>query len=125
MTSVAFEDTASGDIEEAGIWTWSIDDDIFYADTAFARLFGIDPHEALLGLPIETYLSRIHPEDRPRVARAISDAVIDGLPYHDEYRVTDSRGAIRVVIAFGRCFRSRDGNPVQYAGITHPLDSVI
>jgi PAS domain S-box-containing protein len=125
MTTVAFEDTADGEVEEAGIWTWSLDEDILYADTALAKLFGVNPSEALVGLPIEHYLARIHPQDRPRVARAISDAVIDGLPYHDEYRVTDSNGSIRVVIAFGRCFRNRAGNPVHYAGIIHPLDSVI
>lgn len=109
-------------IEEAGIWTWSIENDMVFADTAVAKLFGLDQEETLHGLPVERFLTRIHASDRPRIARNISQAIIDGLPYRQEYRVQDYRGAIRWVMAHGRCFRDRSGNPVHYAGIVHPVE---
>lgn len=112
------------EVQEAGIWTWSIDEDLLYADTAFAKLFGIDLDEALRGLPIERYLARIHAEDRGRIAQSITDAVIGGAAYYAEYKVSDYLGLTRQVITFGRCFRSRLGNPVHVAGIAYPLDSL-
>ncbi|MDM9625578.1 PAS domain-containing protein [Rhizobium sp. S152] len=107
--------------EEPGIWTWCLEKNVFYADTALARLLGLDPDEALCGLSIEHYIASIHPLDRKRVAHSISEAVADGGPYFDEYRVEDCFGEIRKVMALGRCFRDRTGNPVHYAGITYPL----
>ncbi|OCJ00580.1 hypothetical protein A6U86_13420 [Rhizobium sp. AC27/96] len=109
-------------IEEAGIWTWSIESDLVFADTAVAKLFGIDQEETLHGLPVERFLTRIHVSDRPRIARKLSQAIIGGQPYREEYRVEDYRGTIRWVMAHGRCFRDRSGNPVQYAGIVHPIE---
>jgi PAS domain S-box-containing protein len=125
LMALAVEEADLADIDEAGIWTWYLNENILYADTAVARLFGMDPEEALIGLPVEPYLARIHPEDRPDVCRAISDAVVGGQTYHAEYRVTDAFGETRIVISFGRCFRDRTGNPVQYAGISYPLDSIL
>lgn len=112
------------EVQEAGVWTWSIDEDLLYADTAFARLFGIDLEEALQGLPIERYMARIHVEDRQRIAQSITDAVIGGAAYYAEYKVSDHLGLTRQVITFARCFRSRSGNPVHVAGIAYPMDSL-
>lgn len=97
---------------------------MLYADTAIARLFGLDPDEALRGLSVDQYIARIHPLDRSRVARSMSEAVADCEPYFEEYRVEDCFGETRKVMALGRCFRDRTGNPVHYAGITYPLQSI-
>ena len=118
MLEFAVEET------EAGIFAWCLDTDILYGDSAVGELFGLNPNDTIMGLPIGDYLSRVVEDDRPRVAAAISQAVKDGQPYRAEYRVVDSSGAIRLVAAFGRCFRDRAGNPVHYAGIVHPLDAL-
>lgn len=109
-------------LEEVGIWTWSIDSNMVFADTAVAKLFGLEQQDTLRGLPLEEYLARVHVSDRPRLARSIRRAIIDAMPYREEYRVHDRNGIARLVMAHGRCFRDRSGNPVHYAGIVHPVD---
>ncbi|MBP2445782.1 PAS domain-containing protein [Rhizobium leguminosarum] len=103
--------------EEPGIFTWDLATDTVYADSALAKLFGLDPEQTISGLPIIKYLDRIHPDDKPSVAKAISDSVITGDPYRHDYRVFDRTGQIVAVAAFGRCFRDAAGNPSHYAGI--------
>ncbi len=89
-----------------------------------ADLFGLDANETLVGLPLGRYVDRIPPDDRCRVAESMSDAVIGDMPYLEEHRVEDGFGETRHVIALGRCFRDRSGNPVHYAGKTFPLDAL-
>ncbi|RUL97184.1 PAS domain-containing protein [Rhizobium chutanense] len=103
--------------EEPGIFTWDLATDTVYADSALAILFGLDPKQTISGLPVIKYLDRIHPDDKPFVAKAISDAVITGDPYRCDYRVFDRSGQIITVAAFGRCFRDEAGSPSHYAGI--------
>jgi len=55
------------DATEPGIYTWDLDEDLLYADTLVAALFGLDPAETVEGLPLESYLARMHPNDRPTV----------------------------------------------------------
>lgn len=108
--------------EEAGIFTWVLATDTVYADSALANLFGLDPQETIAGLPVMRYLDRIHPDDKPSVAKAISESVITGNPYRHDYRVFDRSGQMVTVAAFGRCFRDESGNPSQYAGIVFPTN---
>lgn len=111
--------------EEAGIYTWCLEDDILYGDTALAALFGLDPAATLSGLPVTDYIARVHPDDQGTVAELIRAAVENGRPYRAEYRVIDATGSIRPVMAFGRCFRDHTGSPAHYAGIVHPLDNLL
>ena len=105
-------------------FTWCLATDRLYADTAVAFLFGLDVASTLTGRPSVDYLSRIHPSDRPFVAKLWSKAITTGTPYRAEYRVTGSDGRTRGVMAFGRCFQDQTGNPVHYAGIVHPTIDV-
>jgi PAS domain S-box-containing protein len=111
--------------EEAGIYTWCLEHDTLYGDTAIATLFGLDPGATLKGLPVTDYIARVHPEDQGAVATLIRRAIEEGDPYRAEYRVMDATGEIRSVIAFGRCFRDGAGIPVHYAGIVHPIDRLL
>ncbi|WP_246091634.1 PAS domain-containing protein [Aliirhizobium smilacinae] len=110
---------------EAGIYTWCLEDDILYGDTALAALFGLDPAATLRGLSVTDYIARVHPDDQGKVAQLIREAVEDGRPYRAKYRVVNASGLIRPVMAFGRCFRDRTGIPVHYAGIVHSLDHLL
>ena len=107
---------------EAGIFTWCLDTDTLYADSAVANLFGLDPEQTVGGLPIADYLTWVHPDDKGALARRISQAVVDGQPYNAAFRIVDPMGKIRLVMSFGRCFRDKIGNPAHYAGIIHPID---
>ena len=114
-----FEDAAS----DAGIFTWDIEKNLVFADSALAELFGLDANDTLCGMPLEDYLQRVHPEDRPALAKIISTTIIAEVPQQGTYRVEGSDGRFRSVAAFGRAFRNRDGSPVLYSGIVVPSGS--
>ncbi len=111
--------------EEAGIYTWCLENDTLYGDTAVAVLFGLDPAATLRGLSVTDYIARVHPDDQGNLAQLVRKAVEDGCPYRAEYRVVDASGLIRPVMAFGRCFRDRSGAPAYYSGIVHPIDNLL
>lgn len=108
--------------EGAGVYLWDIATDLVFADSAAAQTFGFDNSEAKAGLPISRYLERMHPDDVPRVAGAIHDAIISGGPYQEEYRVCHPDGSMVEVLAVGSCFRSPAGEAFQYAGILFPKE---
>src|SRR5687768_10648855 len=105
---------------EAGIYTWSLEDDRLYGDTAVAALFGLDPERTIRGLPLTTYMARVHEGDRQMLAALIAQAVRDGRPFNAEYRVRNDHEEFELVMALGRCFRDPTGNPTIYSGIIYP-----
>ncbi|TCL66397.1 PAS domain-containing protein [Rhizobium sp. BK251] len=107
-------------VPDAGFFTWDIAKDLIFGDAALADLFGLDAAETLVGLPLEFYIDRVHSEDRPALAKDISDTIIGQVPQQSMYRVLDCHGAYRSVVAYGRAFRDRNGTPVLYSGIVVP-----
>jgi len=108
---------------DAGLFTWDINSDLVYADGALAALFGLNAADTERGLPIQTYLDRVHPDDVASLAKQISDAIIAQHPTVQHYRAMNADGLFLRVSAFGRCFRDRDDNPVHYAGIVVPSET--
>ncbi|MFC5757383.1 PAS domain-containing protein [Rhizobium sp. GCM10022189] len=111
-----FEDVAA----DAGIYTWDIVRNLVFADSAIAELFGLDPAATVRGLPLDTYLRRVHPDDQPQLARKISEVLVADIAQQDTYRVQGRDGRYRLVAAFGRAFRDHSGSPVLYSGIIVP-----
>ncbi|WP_112803410.1 PAS domain-containing protein [Rhizobium sp. SYY.PMSO] len=105
---------------EAGIYTWDIEKNLVFADPALAHLFGLDPAKTVHGLPLETYLARVHPEDRSHLAKAIHNTIVAEVPQQSTYRVRDAHGVYRWVAAFGRAFRNGVDNPTLYSGVVVP-----
>ncbi len=117
-------ESLAGAHNEAGIYTWSLENDRLYGDTAIAALFGLEPAETIRGLPLMSYLDRVHTDDRPMLAALIAKAVEDGLPYNAEYRVQNALNEFELVMAVGRCFRDPAGNPSIYSGIIYPVEKL-
>ncbi|MGV3548135.1 PAS domain-containing protein [Rhizobium sp.] len=126
---IASEDSASAEVPatdmiDAGLFTWDIPDNTLYADGAIAELFGLDPKQAALGLPLERYLERIHPDDRPRIVRAIRNSILAASSKHEAYSVCGADGTYVDVECFTRGFCDKDGMPIRYAGIVVPASDV-
>ncbi|BAU15178.1 PAS/PAC sensor hybrid histidine kinase [Leptolyngbya sp. NIES-3755] len=96
-------------------WRWQIQDNLVSTDAAFANLFGVDPEAALKGLPIEFFLSGMHPDDREPVSTAIQKAIDTGGEYLAEYRVRSTIGE-RWVVARGRVEYDAEGTPISFPG---------
>ena len=109
---------------DAGIYTWDIERNLVFADAALAALFGLDPQETVRGLPLDTYLERVHPADKPGLAKVIGKTIVADIPQQQEYRVQGSDGAYRSVTAFGRAFRDRSDNPILYSGMVVPSNTL-
>ncbi len=105
------------DATDSGIFTWDIVRDLVYGDSALAALFGLAASETSQGLPLKLYLDRVHPEDRPGLAKTITEKIVSGRAQQSFYRVRTRAGLYVSVVAFGRCFQDRDGTPVLCSGI--------
>lgn len=105
---------------DAGLYTWDIVRNLVFADSALAGLFGLDPDATAHGLPLEDYLARVHPDDRPQLAKKISEVIVADIAQQNTYRVQGTDGRYRMVAAFGRAFRDHSGSPVLYSGIVVP-----
>ncbi|MEH2166914.1 MAG: ATP-binding protein [Nostoc sp.] len=97
-------------------WRWKIPENLVSVNAAFAHLFGVDPVEAVSGLPIELFIQAMHFEDRPRAIAAINQAIETGEEYVSEYRVYTAAGEERWVAARGRVEYTADGRPIAFPG---------
>lgn len=111
----------ASDNVDAGIYTWDLETNTLYADSAVAQLFGLDPAETVNGLPIQAYLERVHPDDRSALAGDISVAITSGEPFQAFYRVISASGGVTPIHAFGKCFSDQTNNPKIYSGIVLPM----
>lgn len=121
QSSAFASDSPNDAAAESGFFTWEMATDQVYADPAVAEMFGLDRKATESGLPLETYLERIHPEDRAGVAAEIQKAIDTAQPEQQSYRVAQADGCYSYVMVFGRCFRDRNGLPKLYAGIICPV----
>ncbi|MEQ8339079.1 MAG: PAS domain-containing protein [Cyclobacteriaceae bacterium] len=68
---------------------------------------------------IETFLGKIHPDDRDNITylKRINDP--DFTQWADEeYRVQDSHGQVKYVQGYGEIVRDKAGNPIKAIGVT-------
>ena len=80
--------------------------------------------EAMFGISSEEYFaqtgeffSRVHPDDRDAVARAIDSARDNRQSYTAEFRVTPNNGDVRWVIAKGKFYYGSNGEPERMLGL--------
>ena len=119
MSIISLQTKVVGDVN-TGVFTWELSKDKVYADRAAANLFDLNERMAENGLPITSFLDRIVPADKPRIAKSIHDAILSGNPYQESYRVVRGDGSVENITSFGRCFRDNTGEPSFYAGIVFP-----
>ena len=100
-----------------GTWVWDVAADRMRADARLARACGLDPAQAAPGLPISTFLAKIHEDDRTWVTELITQTTQTGGDYRAEYRLPWPDGTVRWVQASGRCEMDDAGRPVRFPGV--------
>ena len=85
------------------------------------RIFGLQPRE--FGATYETFLDRVHPEDRAAVDAAYSGSLREGRDtYEIEHRVVRrSTGEIRIVHEKGEHVRDASGRIIRSIGMVHDI----
>jgi len=97
------------------VWDWDLGTNLIWWNKSFQTLFGYRSEEIEPG--IESWIGRLHPEDRERVEGSIH-AVIDG---HDqawsaEYRFRRRDGSYAEIFDRGYVLRDREGRGVRMIG---------
>lgn len=98
-----------------GMWEWDLVRGRVFYSQRWRELLGL-PHEAIAP-NLDTWLSRVHPQDIDRL-RANLDAHMQGhLPVHEnEHRVRDVDNQWRWVLSHAVLHRNADGKPIRMAG---------
>ncbi|WP_202232407.1 SpoIIE family protein phosphatase [Actinacidiphila reveromycinica] len=100
-----------------GTWSWDLDTglvDVDEVSEGLVELAGLDmdtwDHR------IESWMERIHPDDRPAVQEAIEESLADGRPYAVEHRVLDDSGRVNWLELRAACERDESGRPTRMVG---------
>lgn len=101
-------------ISHAGTFRTNFRTGLIEGSAELYRIYGREPDYQLT---TAGHLSRIHPEDRPRIEQALADAVRDGKPYNYEFRILLPDGTIKHLQTMSQLDqRAPDG--LQYVGVT-------
>ena len=101
---------------EVATWTYDIAADRMTADRNLARLFSVSPADAAGG-PLSVYLQAIHPDDRAAVTARVQRSIAACSNYEATYRVGNSDGEYRWVVARGNVECDAHGAPLRLPGV--------
>lgn len=113
---VALASSAGG----IGYWSWNLRTNETEIDDLTAELFNIsNTHPSAPDV-----LSRIHPEDRERVQKTISQAVEERQKYHTEFRALHDSGEIRWIAGRGDVVADENGEVTRLSGVNFDITRI-
>lgn len=104
-----------------GIWSWRGAPTAVHCCPVAAGIFGVPATAAWEGLPLDSYVVRVHPEDRTRFTELISQAQRTGGAFVAEYRTLDEAGETHSVLDRGEFELGLDGYAVAARGVVVDL----
>lgn len=93
-----------------GSWEWEVASGRVTWSDALYRMYGLEPRSE--ECTFESYLGRVHPEDRERVQAEIQRALEHGSTFEFEERIVRPDGEIRYLLSRGRAVKG-DGGVVE------------
>ena len=106
-------------VASLGVWEWDVaSGEVRWTEELFT-IYGITP--ANYRPSYEGYLTRVHPEDRDRVAGVIAQAVEDGQQFAFSERIVRPDGTVRTLFSGGRVTLGEDGRPARMLGVCHDV----
>jgi PAS domain S-box-containing protein len=100
---------------KAGIWDWDLATGILTWTNEMYSLFGLDPESFVASFDIWREL--IHPEDRQTVEDTFSEAVRDGVPLFNDYRIILPGGEMKWISAIGKTSRNKNNTAIRMTGL--------
>jgi len=97
-----------------GLWDADPVSGFTYICPRMAKDWGFD--HAQNPVPSTAIVQAIHPEDRPLIWSAFEKAMLQGLPYHAEYRVVRPDGSIIWIEGRGEYIKDINGYPFRFSG---------
>jgi PAS domain S-box-containing protein len=97
------------------IWDWDVETNALWWNEGFETLFGFARAE--VEPTLESWTTRIHPEDADRVLTGLHHAIDAGHSnWSDEYRFSRKDGSFAYVLDRGHVIRDREGRLVRMIG---------
>lgn len=107
-----------------GLWDWDITSGKVHYNEDWMRLYGYSPGE--LEHRFETWLDRLHPDDRPATLQILEDHLAGKLPeYHAEFRILHRSGEWQWHSASGNVVKTdENGSPLRAIGIQQDITRI-
>jgi PAS domain S-box-containing protein len=102
-----FELAEAQRVAQVGSWTFDLASSSVRWSEELHRIFDIEKTD--FGNSYESFLSRIHPDDRPRVVRANFEARSHGRAFEVEYRIEVQGGQLKHIREIGYASRDSEG----------------
>jgi PAS domain S-box-containing protein len=96
-------------------WDWDVEKDEVIWNDEHHRILGYAVGEATASY--QTFLARVHPEDRSKVEQAFGQAVKRGGDYRCEFRVVWPDGTLRWLEARGKMDLGAEGQTIRSYGV--------
>ena len=97
-----------------GCWEWDPASGRLTWSEQLYRLYGLEPGS--FQPSFQTYLERVHPDDRPHSGERVARALIDGRPFAAEERVVRPDGSLRWLRSHCEVVRDPGGRPMKLLG---------
>jgi PAS domain S-box-containing protein len=98
-----------------GSYAWNVASDRAVWSPSLYRIFGVDP---AAGQPrLDTYLDRIHPDDRQRVRAELDRALAERNALRHPTRIVRPDGQVRVLDVWGHVLTDSRGAPSYVVGV--------
>ncbi|MET0595205.1 MAG: GAF domain-containing protein [Polyangiaceae bacterium] len=86
-------------ITHIGSWEWTLRTDrVVWSDELY-RIYGLEPQSC--EITFESFLARVHPDDRETIARSVGDAVKGQSSFHYRERIVRPDGKVRELESMG------------------------
>ena len=106
-------------VAHIGSWEWDImANKVTWSDELY-RIYGLVPES--VEITYESYVERVHPEDRDSVAASIRAALEGSEEFEFEERVIRPDGEVRVLQSKGYVIRDESGLPRRMIGTCHDI----
>jgi PAS domain S-box-containing protein len=107
-------------VADAGLGTWTLilASGQLSCSARCREIFAIPAEEPLTSALFEEIM---HPDDRPRIERHVSDALASKRDCEAEFRIIRRDGSLRWLTARGRCHYGADGKPTRIEGIVRDV----
>jgi PAS domain S-box-containing protein len=106
-------------VAHIGSWEWDIlANRVAWSDELY-RIYGLEPGS--VEITYQSYMERVHPEDRDATGAAIRDALEGGDAFEFEERIVRPDGEVRVLQSKGYLVRDESGLPRRMLGTCHDI----
>lgn len=111
----AFESLSTAEAHSmTGTWDCDLQNHKIYVSPSYRRIYGFDEETTVT---FESWLSRVHPDDRDAAKDSWSRLINNGSRYDFEFRILHPTMGVRWLVGIGMLTRDGHGSPLRFAGI--------